>query len=231
MIKAISLRHPVVVLVLLFACTISQSVWAQQSFSGRIVYNISYSGSRIDLAEQEQLPQRLEVIARNHRVRSEMQAGVLKQIKIANAETRSTITLLEIEDGQYAIEKSPSEIDAQIREMPEVRLVYTDEYETILGYSCRKVLATTFDAYGEQYTSEIYFTEELDGYPLQFDTPYREIPGLMLRYEIRAGTLVMQYEAVSIERQRLVGGRHFRVPSGYEVTTFEELREKLSGEL
>jgi hypothetical protein len=230
MIKATSLRHPLAVLVFLIACAAFQPVMAQQSFSGRITFEISYAGSRIDFAEQEQLPQRVEVVARNNRVRTEMKAGVLKQVKIANADTRSTITLLEIEDGKYAIEKSPDEIEAQIEEMSDVSLVFTDEFETILGYTCRKVLATTYDAYGEQYTSEIYFTEELDGFPLQFDTPYRDIPGLMLRYEIRAGTLVMQYEAVSIERQRWIGGRHFRVPSGYEVTTFEALREKLSGE-
>lgn len=231
MIKSISTKYSFLFIPLFFLIFFGSPLVAQQKFRGQIIFEISYSGSRIDLAEQEQLPKTMEILVRNNKVRTEMEAGELHQLKFADAEDQTTTTLLDIEQGRFSITKSASEIEEQIRQMPAVEFIFTDDYQNILGYACRKVIAKTKDEYGDEYSSEIYYTEEYDGFPLQFDMPYRDIPGLMLKYEIRAGNLVMHYEAVSINKRGRVGGRTFRIPSGYEPTTFEDLRRKLSGEL
>lgn len=217
-------------LVLLVMCLLLQSAWSQEAFTGQMVYHISYEGSVVDLAEQQQLPSQVVIMARGPLVRAEMITPGMNQVKITNAEEKTAVTLLDIGEHQYAIEKSAQEIKEQIAEMPQVEYVFTDERETILGYECRKALAITYDPQGNKHVSEIFYTEQLDGTPLHFDTPYHDIPGLMLKYEIRAGTLVMHYEATSIEEKWMVGGSHFRIPAEYQTTTYQELRRRLSGE-
>ncbi|MFO7978878.1 MAG: hypothetical protein R6U64_09475 [Bacteroidales bacterium] len=229
MTKMISHFKPFLVLFLI--SILLKPAFGQEAFTGQVVYHISYEGSLIDLPEQQQLPTQVVIMARKHLVRSEMIAPQLRQVKIADAEEKTTTTLLEIYDHKYAIVKSSGEIEEQLAEMPEVEFIFTDEREMILGYECRKALAITYDAQGMKHTSEIFYTEQLEGYPLQFDTPYREIPGLMLRYELRAGPLVMHYQATAIEEKWMVGGSHFKIPSDYQLITYQELRQKLSGDL
>ncbi len=229
MIKMISPLKPFLVLFLI-SCLL-KPVFSQEAFTGQLVYSISYEGSAVELTEQQQLPTKAVIMARGHLVRTEMIAPQLRQVKIADAEEKTTTTLLEIHDDKYAIERSFGEIEKQLAEMPEVEYVFTDEREMIMGYDCRKVLAITYDPQGNKQTSEIYYTDQFEGYPLQFDTPYRDIPGLMLRYEIRAGTLVMHYQATSIEEKWMVGGSHFKIPADYQLVTYQELRRKLSDEL
>jgi hypothetical protein len=228
--KAIlSFRVPVAAafIVLLLSAT---PALGQRYFQGNIVYNINYSGSRIDLAEQEQLPKTLRVTARNNMARSEMKAGVLKQIKISDAQKQKFSTLLEIENGFYHIETPSKKLREQLSEMPAVELIYTDEYQTILGYRCRKVLAVTQEANGSKHTAEIFYTDAYKGSTFNFDMPYKEVPGLMLKYQIKVGNLIMNYEAVSIDKKKNIRARVFNIPKNYQLTSFEELKDKLSTE-
>ncbi len=214
------------ILLCLFSVT---SALAGDDFRGRITYEITYEGSQIDLAEMEQLPAKAELTVNGPNVRWEMKAGELNQIKITNAEQQSVSTKLEIGDEHYVIHQNRYDIQDELSEMIQPEFEFTDEYKEILGYECRKVIATARDQYGERVTFEIYYTEEIDGFPFHFDHPYNEIPGLMLRYEIQSGPLRMQYKATSIRSRLFVGRRNFRIPDKYQPTTFEELQAKLRG--
>ena len=113
--------------------------------------------------------------------------------------------------------------------MPQPEFEYTDETRDILGYTCRKVIARVSDDFGNEYESEIWYTAEIPGNAFNFDTPYNQIPGLMLQYEMRVGPLNIRYEAQSVRSRMFVGNRNFRVPGDYENTTYDDLRSRLQG--
>ncbi len=205
-------------------------VSAQDDFRGRITYEITYEGSQIDLAEMEQLPAIAELTVRGPMVRWEMGAGELNQVKITNAEQQTVATKLEIGNEHYVIHQDRYDIEEELSEMIRPDFEYTDEYQEIIGYQCRKVIATARNQYGDKVTFEIFYTDEIDGFPFHFDHPYNEIPGLMLRYEIQSGPLRMKYEATSIRSRLFVGRGNFRIPDKYQPITFEELQAKLRGE-
>lgn len=214
-------------LIIILCLVAPSSTFAQKQFKGQLVYRISYEGSRIEQEEKQQLPARAEVIARKHQVRVEMHSPILRQVKIADARNKQVVSLLDIEGGKYAIRANDHQIEEQIRQMPPAEIIFTDEQRNILGHKCYKAIALIRDAFGE-HQAEIWFTIDYDGYPLHFDTPYREIPGMMLSYQIRSGKLLMKYEAVSIQRKS-VGKKNFKIPSAYRPITFEELRDRLAG--
>ncbi len=210
-------------------CLSVSSLYSQNLFSGRIEYKMTYPGSQIDLATLEQLPERAKIVAKREMVRTEMEAGELTQIKIADSENKTVTTILEILHEKYVIHKSPEDIKEEIRELPEHEIIFTDETKEILGYKCKKAEAIVYDQFGEKSKIDIYYTEEIPGEPFNFDLPYNEIPGLMLEYEIRTGDLNMRYEAKSINSRwgLFIGNRNFRIPSDAKEITFEELQEKL----
>lgn len=203
---------------------------SRTGFRGTLEYNITYPGSRIDYATQEALPSNVEVTVNNNMIKKEFRGGgELSQIQITDSEEETVIVLLEIMGQQYHIVKTRDEVMAALREMPDPKLEFTGETKEIMGYVCEKVHAITYDDFGDETVSEIYYTKEIDGSPFNFDTPYREIPGLMLIYELRVDDINMRFEIERIRtRKRGTGRRNFRVPKGYQTITYEELQKELN---
>ncbi len=216
-------------LLLFFLALIIFSSCSRTGFRGTINYNVTYPGSRIDYATQEALPASVRVTANNNLVKQEMRGGELEQIQISNSEDETVDVLLEIMGEKYHIQKNREDVLASLNRLPQPEFEFTGEVKEILGYTCQKVRAVTYDDFGEEYVSVIYFTEEIDGKPFNFNLPYKDIPGLMLLFEIRTGDINMRYEAENINsRRRSTGRRNFNIPSGYKTITYEELRSKLN---
>ena len=221
------LRKTITLLLLFFISSITLT--SQNLFTGRIVYELNYLGSTIDLATLEILPREVNITAKREMVRTEMESGELTQIKIADSESGTISTVLEVLREKYVIHKSREAIRQNIQELGDPKITFTDETKEILGYNCKKAEAVMYDHLGQESIVEIYYTEEIPGKPFNFDLPYKEIPGLMLQYEIRVGNINMRYEAKSIRSRAgiFIGSRNFRVPRDAKETTFEELKEKL----
>ncbi len=218
-----------IVTILMIFVLSSVTIHCQSQFTGRITYEISYPGSRLDLATLEQLPDKAHITAKDNMVRTEMEAGELTQIKIADSEKHTVSTILEILREKYVIHKSYDNIQKALRELPESEIRFKNQTIEILGYECKKAEAVIYDEFGEEHVMEIYYTDEISGKPFNFDLPYNEIPGLMLVYEIRSGNLNMRYEATSVRSRWgiFISNRNFRIPRDAKQITFEELREKL----
>ncbi|GEM_PF-933697 len=219
------------VVLLAIILLISEFVSAQRPFRGRITYNITYPGSNIDLAELQELPEKALIITKNDQVRTELSAenAGLSQVKISDGNTGEVSTMLEIMREKYVVTRSAQEIQTALRNMPQPEFEYTDQTREILGYSCNHVIAKVVDENGDVYESDIWYTKEIPGNAFNFDTPYNEISGLMLEYEMRVGPLNIRYEANSVRKRLFVGGRNFYVTRDYQPITYDELREKLQG--
>ncbi len=201
---------------------------SKSGFRGVVQYKISYPGSRIDYATQDALPTTMEVKANGNFVRKDMRGGDLIQTQISNADEESLHILLEILGKKYHISKSKTDIELDMKKMPEPQFEFTGQTREILGYVCQEVKAITFDDFGEETISYIYFTNDIKGFPFNFDLPYKEIPGLMLQYELKSGDLNMKFEAESIrKRKKGTKKKSFKIPKGYQETTHEELRKLL----
>ncbi len=216
---------------LIVVLLMSEFVSAQRPFRGRITYNITYPGSNIDLAELQELPSKAVIITKNDQVRTELSAenAGLSQVKITDVNSGEVSTKLEIMREKYVITRSAQEIQTALRNMPQPDIEFTDQTREILGFTCNHAIATIVDENGDVYESEIWYTPEIPGNAFNFDSPYNEIPGLMLEYEMRVGQLNIRHEATSVRRRMFVGGRNFYVPRDYQPITYNELREKLQG--
>jgi GLPGLI family protein len=210
---------------------VNETALAQRPLKGRIVYKISYPGSNVDLAELQELPDKAVILTKKNLVRTELsgQRAGLFQIKISDGNLKEISTMLEVLREKYVIKRNFQEIQNTLQNMPKPEIEFTNETKDILGYKCRKAIARVTDLMGVEHQSVIYYTTEIPGNAFNFDIPYFEVPGLMLEYEIRVGQLNIRYEAESVKKRLFVGGRNFYVTRDYQVTTYEELRDRLQG--
>ncbi|MDD3876180.1 MAG: hypothetical protein PHT69_06135 [Bacteroidales bacterium] len=219
------IKNILFVLPLFMIITVTQ---AQRPFSGIVEYEISYAGE-LDPATLAMLPQTVSVEILGQKSKLAQQQGVLNIIKISNAETFTSIVLMDIMGQKYCIKTEKDEIEESLKDFPVPTITITEETKTIAGYEAKKALFSYLDAdTGEEVVEEIYFTPEIGGENFNFDTPYRGIPGLLLEYSTNAGTFTQKMVAKDIKKKK-IKPTSFMIPTDYQTVTADELREIFEG--
>lgn len=99
------------------------------------------------------------------------------------------------------------------REQLPLTILHTNEMDTIAGYPCRKAVAV-YGAMGKREV-ELWYTDRIQLADPNWFGPYRDIPGVLLRYELVQHGLRMRLDAISV-RPGPVDAAKFSVKEGYE---------------
>ena len=208
---------------------LNTSVQAQKLFSGTIEYDITYPGSDLDPATAATLPKTLTMTVSGKKSRVDMTQGMMNIIKINNAETASSVSLLDIMGQKYAIRVSKEEIEKAIADLPKAKITVTEEKKDFGGTSATKANVVFTDENGKDTTKVVYFVPEIGGEGFNFDTPFRDIKGGLLQYTIESEGLVMLFTAKEIKAKK-IKDTVFMIPSDYKEVTAEELQGIFGGQ-
>lgn len=80
-------------------------------------------------------------------------------------------------------------------------IIYTDEVDTIAGMPCRKALAM-YDRV-ERPQVELWYTDRIELSDPNWFSPYREVPGVLLRYEMVQYGIRMRFDAVAVNAKEV----------------------------
>ena len=182
---------------------INTTVHAQKLFSGTIEYEITYTGADLDPATAATLPKSLMMTISGKKSRVDMTQGPMNIIKINNAETTSSVSLIDIMDKKYAIKSSKEEIEKAMAEMPKAKITVTEDKKEIAGMKATKATIVFTNEDGKETTEEVYFVPEIGGDGFNFDTPYKDIKGGLLQYSIENNGLIMLFTAKEIKSKKI----------------------------
>ncbi len=216
------------ILIAVLFISINASAQAQKLFSGTIEYEITYPGADLDPATAASLPTSLSMTVSGKKSRVDMSQGMMNIIKINNAETMSSISLLDIVGQKYCIKTNKEEIEKAIAELPEAKVTLTEETKDIAGKKATKAVIIFTEEDGTETTEEIYFCPEIGGDGFNFDTPYRNINGGLLEYKMVSGDITMLFTAKEIKSKK-IKDTVFMIPSDYQEVTPEELQSIFGG--
>jgi len=216
-------------LITVIALSFNASVKAQKLFSGTIEYEITYSGTDLDPATAASLPKSIIMTISGRKSRVDMQQGMMNIIKINNAETKSSVSLINIMDKKYAVKSTKEEIEKAIADLPKAKITVAEETKDIAGMKGTKASVVFTNEDGKETTEEVYFSTEIGGEGFNFDTPYRDIKGGLLQYSIENNGLVMLFTAKDIKAKK-IKDTVFMIPTDYQEVTAEELQSIFGGE-
>ena len=212
----------------IIAFTLNTPVQAQKLFSGTIEYEITYPGAELDPVTAASLPTSLSMTISGKKSRVEMQQGMMNIIKINNAETMSSVSLLDIMGQKYAIKTTKEEIEEQMAKMPPAKITITEESKEIAGKKTTKAVIVFSSEDGTEVTEEVYFCPEIGGNSFNFDTQYKDINGGLLEYRIESQDIVMLFTAKEIKSKK-IKDTSFMIPTDYQEVSAEELMEIFGG--
>ena len=82
------------------------------------------------------------------------------------------------------------------KEKPAVTFLYTGELDTIAGYPCKKAVALFGSI--DRPEIEVWYTDRIRIEDPNWFSPFREIPGVLLRYEMIQFGMRMRLEATTV---------------------------------
>ncbi|MGS2739191.1 DUF4412 domain-containing protein [Sinomicrobium sp. M5D2P17] len=150
---------------------------------------------------------------------------------LINSENRTGLVLMEFFGQKMAAKVTPDDYDDLIKKNKEFeveKVELTDGTKDILGYSCKKAIATT----KEGMELEVYYTEAIK--PVSIDglgnINMKGINGLPLAYTMQTPDAHLTFEATEIKEGGVnASGFDYSIPEGYKEISYSEISQMSGG--
>jgi len=145
-----------------------------------VIYNVSIQNAKVDPAVLKAISSTEKTLyIKGSKSRSDLHTPSFTQAVIYDSRTDSSVVLRELGNTKYI-----SFLDGQSRREKNkkyegMKFDSTGEKKTLLGYECRKVVASMAD--GSSY--DIYYCPSIVPSAPGYEYQFKDLPGLVLEYE------------------------------------------------
>ena len=153
--------------------------------------------------------------------RSEMASALASFTTIHDAKNNSSVILQEVSGQKLLIRMTAEDWKDKNKAYEGATFTNTGETKTVAGYNCVKATAKMKDS----STFSVYYTNEIIPDNLDYNYQFKNLNGLPLEYELKQGSLVINYAANRISLAPVPASK-FDIPkSGYRELTYEESKK------
>lgn len=187
------------VLFLAVIMVLSVSLSAQKTFSGKIKYKTTITGTDDPSVTSQELPE-TEILVLGNQTKSYTVQQFGSMTKISNGDEKTITILFEFNGlGKFYMTITDSLLKEE-QKFVSLKYEYLDETKQVAGYTCKKVKCTQTNLETDEETvvyvyvsNEISNTDLLNfdqftglvGFPMIIETPYsEEVPGAMVHLEV-----------------------------------------------
>jgi GLPGLI family protein len=196
---------------------------AQRNLSeGSLTYNISIETG----SSQPKMADMFDgatttVYLKGNESRTEMVSGLGSEATIYNATTGSGVILKDYSAQKLMITLTPAEWKANNKKYEGIVFENTGETAEIAGFTCKKAIAKLKDS----STFIVYYTTDINIANKDYDSQFKNLPGLAVQYEMETGKMKEKFTLAKINYS-VIPASKFEIPkSGYRVLTYEEAKK------
>lgn len=213
------LKAGLIVVLLFSPITVS----AQKVISeGTLVYNISIQTGSTEPKMADMLDGATTTIyIKGTQSRSELVSGLGSEVTIYDSKKGSGVILKDYSGQKLMITLTSEDWDKKNSKYEGITFETTNETLKIAGYDCKKAIAKLKD--GSSFV--VYYTPELEVADKDYDSQFKNLPGLALQYEWQSGKMKFKYTLSKINFD-VVPASKFDIPkSGYRIMTYAETKK------
>lgn len=202
----------------------------KKPFTAIVTYTISYEGDW-DPATLAQQPTEQIVKIMGNKLRTEIITGGASIYIITNGDDSTNIVLLNVTSlgMKYYMKSDKESILAEKEEEPKIN--YTDETKIICGYKCNKAEYTVTDEYGDEKTTEVYYSEELGNASTNFGGTFHGLKGFPMEYTIETEQGKVTFSVSNVQTKKTkIKDIIFMIPTDYEEIDKEKAKQLFGGE-
>jgi GLPGLI family protein len=224
--KKISFVSAVLIIAYLLIAQVGCDVLGAKT-EGVIVYDMSYPKPHPDRSTQAMMPSEMEFQFKDDKYINDLSimGGVISIKYVVDNQKKELVEYAKILSNKFAAKINQSTLPTLLKDVP-VHTVKLVEGETkeIAGYKCKKAVVTV--AAKDPYTFDVYYTTDIALTDPNWCTPFKDIPGTLMEYQIEKFNVVMKFTAKEV-KNLAQDVKEFSIPEGVEYTTPQRIDAEL----
>ena len=204
---------------------VSLFTFAQKTFTeGTVVYDIGIKTG--NPASKSLNSATSTVYVKGGQVRTDMSSALGVESTLYDNKAGNGVILKEYSGQKLMITLTKDNWLEKNKKYDDVVFTFSDETKTIIGYTCKKATAKLKDG----STFDVYYSPDLVPSNKDYNTTFKNLPGLAMEYEFLVGKTQYVYTVSKISFDA-VAASHFDIPkAGYRTMTYEENKQIKKGE-
>jgi hypothetical protein len=187
---------------------------------------MDYMGDSLDKFIQTFLPKKTKIVFKDHNTKNRISdaAGVVSFTHIKNHEKGIQVTLADILNHKYKYTEKIGEESIFFQSRPEIEIKHLNERKKIAGYSCKKAEISYPKSNNSIKNFTIYYTDKIAIEGFTNNTPFEEIDGVLMEFQVEIYQIPMRLKAVKVQ-QKNISDSEFEIPSGYKTVNKKSMQE------
>ncbi len=145
--------------------------------------------------------------------------GVFKMIGMSNSKKDSVIALMKILGDKFQYRCKLGEDSFGYDPLTGSKIEYVNGTKDIAGYKCKRAIATHNDQ-----KFELYYTEDLNIKNANWNTPFKNVKGVLMEYQIKMFKINTKIIATKVEKIK-IDDEVFSIPDDYTCVKKEKIEE------
>jgi len=189
---------------------------------GTLVYNITIQTGSNEPKMADMLDGATTTInIKGNYSRSEMVSGLGSEVTLYDSKRGTGVILKDYSGQKLMISLTKDDWNKKNSKYEGISFETTNETLDIAGYKCKKAIAKLKD--GSSFV--VYYTADLEMADKNYDSQFKNLPGLALQYEWQSGKMRFKYTLSKINFDPVPLSK-FDIPkAGYRVMTYGETKK------
>jgi GLPGLI family protein len=194
---------------------------------GIIEYEVTYPALDPNDMLAGLMPGTMTLKFKDNKFNTELSAGMgmFKTNFISNSNDYTLINSVKLINKKYATLLHKKDVEKANEKFKNINIIKSDETKEIAGYMCKKAVIVFDDIdMGEFY---VYYTDQIKFNDPNWGTPFKDINGIMLEYQMVKYNILMTFTAKSVKKAE-VDDAEFKIPDDYEFIPIEDLDKEIN---
>lgn len=224
------LIKPLFIILPLFVTLACKEAEKQKISQGHLIYEIDFP----DIDPEERpiifmlLPKKQDYVFKNNVFHSNIKRATFELNVIVDTKEQNFYSDLRFNEKYHTILNSKKAEDI-LNVLPKYKVEFTEEKDTLLGLDIHKAVVQNKEL-GE---FDVWYTEDIVMDSPNWYNPYREIPGVLMKYKINQNGTTMNFTATQLDTSP-IEDEHFAIePKGKAVDflTYQKYIDELFNNL
>jgi GLPGLI family protein len=191
---------------------------------------IEYKASPVDPdnAMAALAPSKMTMKFKENFMEAEMTAGMglFATSFISDPAKKQFIQLVKLINQKFALVIGGDSVKKEVDADPKPIIEMTNDKKLIAGYNCTRAKITYADKSLAGF--DVWYTKELNIQNPNWSTPFHDIDGVLLEYQLKRYGLELRFTCTSVSKAS-IDESLFQLPSDYKIITSKEMAKKFEG--
>ena len=217
-----------IVLVFFLSCFLYGCIGCDESNGpkeGVITYDINYPKPAADPFEQKMMPSEMTMKFKNNKslTRLKFGMGFIEMTYLSDNDVKTITELNKFMGKKRAFVSGEKDLAYLLKDVPTYTVEFIEKQDTTIAtYNCKKAIIHVKSA--QPYDFTVYYTNDIQLKDPNWCTPFKEIKGVLMEYQVEQYNIIMRFTAKSVELIEQ-DDADFIMPDDYKLVSQKDMEE------